>query len=134
MKKLLTVFFVIIILLPMFVYLNPFIWGLRKPPIYKASDKTKELILKLNEKYDLDFSTDTNSDTLWYFIDVRNDRVPKLDNFTLKDFGYYKSQLQTNQNVLKNYADDFLQEFEHKQYFDSIIITKDTLKYKGKIK
>jgi len=133
MKKLLTVFFVIVILLPMFVYLNPFVWGLRKPPTYQASNKTKELILKLNKKYDLDVSIDTNSDTLWYFIDVRNDKVEKLNNFTLTDYGYFQSQQLINQNILKYYTNDFIKEFEHKQYFDSIIIVRDTLTYKAKI-
>ena len=45
MKKALTVLFIIVILLPMFVYLHPFTWGLRKRPSYEASEKTKGVVL-----------------------------------------------------------------------------------------
>lgn len=133
MKKLLIVFFVIVILLPMFAYLNHFVWGLRKPPNYQANNKTKELILKLNKKYNLDVSIETNLDTLWYFIDVRNDKFQNLKNFKLVDYRYYQSKQEINQNILKNYADDFVKEFGHKHYFDSIIVIRDTLIYKAKI-
>jgi len=131
-KKLLTVLFIIVIILPMFVYLHPFIWGLRKPPSYQASNKTKELILELNKKYDLDISIASNSDTLWYFIEVRNGNVKNRENFQLKDYNYHSST-QIDKKVLKFYADDFIDKFEHKEYFDSIIIVRDTLIYKAKI-
>lgn len=133
MKKLLTVFFIIVVLLPMVVYLHPFVWGLRKPPNYEPSNKTKELILKLNKKYGLDASIQSNSDTLWYFIDVRNSSIKQLHNFKLIDYGRHRSEKQMNQNILKYYTADFIKEFEHKQYFDSIIIVRDTLIYKAKI-
>ena len=73
------------------------------------------------------------ADSLWYFIDVRNGTVKQLKNFELYH-GFSSVQRSIEINDFKNYADDFLKEFEHKQYFDSIIITKDTLKYKAKIK
>lgn len=135
MKKILTVIFIIAILLPMLVYLHPFTWGLRKPLSYEASEKTKELVSKLNTKYDLEISGigEEHADTLWYFIDVRNDRVRNLKNFRLTDYKYHQSKQQIDQNVLKQYADDFIKEFEHKHYFDSIIIVRDTLIYKAKI-
>lgn len=73
------------------------------------------------------------ADSLWYFIDVRNGSVTKLKNFELyHEFSSVQRLIEIND--FKNYVDDFLKEFEHKQYFDSIIITKDTLKYKAKIK
>lgn len=135
MKKILTVIFIIAILLPMFVYLHPFTWGLRKPLSYEASEKTKELVSKLNKKYGLDILIGSNpdTDTLWYFIDVRNDRVRNLKNFRLTDYKYHQSKQQIDQNVLKQYANDFIKEFEHRHYFDSIIIVRDTLIYKAKI-
>lgn len=133
MKKALTVLFIIVILLPMFVYLHPFTWGLRKRPSYEASEKTKELISKLNSKYDLDILIGDNADTLWYFIDVRNKSVQNLRNFKLTDYGRQLSKQPIGQNTLKYYADDFIKEFEHKHYFDSIIVVRDTLIYKAKI-
>lgn len=135
MKKTLTVLFIIAILLPMLVYLHPFVWGLRKTPVYQPSKKTELLIKKLNEKHKLKIFLAGNerADSLWYFIDVRNGSVTKLKNFELyHEFSSVQRLIEIND--FKNYADDFLKEFEHKQYFDSIIITKDTLKYKAKIK
>lgn len=133
MKKLFTVLFIIVIALPMVVYLHPFVWGLRKPPSYEPSNKTKELIFKLNKKYGLNASIQSNSDTLWYFIDVRNSTIKKLHNFKLIDYVSHQPQKQINQNVLKYYTADFIKEFEHKRYFDSIIMVYDTLIYKAKI-
>lgn len=135
MKKILTAVFIIAILLPMFVYLHPFVWGLRKAPAYQPSEKTELLIKKLNEKHKLKIFLAGNegADSLWYFIDVRNGSVKQLKNFELY-LGFSSVQRSIEINDLKNYADDFLKEFEHKQYFDSIIITKDSLKYKAKIK
>lgn len=130
MKKFFTVLFIIVIMLPMLVYLNPFVWGLRKPPSYKASKNTIELISKLNKKYDLNISIANNSDTLWYFIEVRNGNIHKLKNFQLIDFN---SSTQIDKKALKFYADDFIDKFEHKKYFDSLVIIKDTLIYKAKI-
>lgn len=131
MKKLFTVILIIVILLPMLIYLNPFTWGMRQSPLYKESMKTKVLISKLNTKYDLNVKIGSNADTLWYFIDVRNENIqPK--NFKLyNDFSF--SQQPINKTIFDNFANEFINEFEHKQYFDSIIITKDTLKYKYKI-
>lgn len=131
MKKLFTVILIIVILLPMLIYLNPFTWGMRQPPRYKESVKTKALISRLNNKYNLDLIIGENKDTLWYFIDVRN------ENIQLKKFELYNnfsvSQQSINKTVFDNFANEFINEFEHKQYFDSIIIRKDTLKYKYKI-
>src|SRR5690606_36353573 len=112
-------------------YLHPFVWGLRRPPFYEPSQKTEQLILRLNKKYKLNIKVgaNTGADSLWYFIDVRNENIKHLKNFELyNDFPLFQQLIETN--ILKNYTDDFLKEFEHKQYFDSIIIIKDTLKYK----
>lgn len=135
MKKTLTILFIIAILLPMLIYLHPFVWGLRRAPVYQPSEKTDLLIKKLNEKHTLNIYLGENdrADSLWYFIDVRNGSVKQLRNFELYN-EFSTDQQPVGINDLKNYADDFLKEFEHKQYFDSIIITKDTLKYKAKIK
>ncbi|MBS7321434.1 MAG: hypothetical protein KIG55_07570 [Myroides sp.] len=135
MKKTLTALYIIAILLPMLFYLHPFVWGLRKAPSYQPSEKTELLIKKLNEKHKLKIFLAENkrADSLWYFIDVRNGTVKQLKNFELYH-GFSSVQRSIEINDFKNYADDFLKEFEHKQYFDSIIITKDTLKYKAKIK
>ena len=53
MKKTLTILFIIAILLPMLIYLHPFVWGLRRAPVYQPSEKTDLLIKKLNEKHTL---------------------------------------------------------------------------------
>lgn len=134
MKKTQTIVFIILIFLPMFIYLNPFTWGNRKYPHYEPSRKTNNLIDELNRKYNLKMEVGDVIDTLWYFRDIKHNRISKLENFELI------IEQDTLQNIdserIKKYVKDFRLNFEHKNYFDSINIRVDfdSIVYKTKLK
>jgi len=123
MKAFLTFIVVVIIILPLFILLNPFIWGMRRIATYEPSVVTSNLIDSLNRKSNLDIYVDTYLDTVWYFRDIRYGKVDKLANFNL---GFRNSEQKTiDTNQIKNYVTAFSQKFEHKKYFDSILVTSD---------
>lgn len=135
MKKLATIIVIGIILFPMLLYLNPFIWGMRREPEYKANERTEKLISDLNAKYNFSINLYGNPDTLWYFRDVRNHKVDKLENFhlTLENL----DSASFKKNKIESYVADFNAQFEHKKYFDSIVVLagyRDSVIYKTKIK
>ena len=58
------------------------------------------------------------TDTLWYFRDLKNNKISKLENFGLR---LYKDSFNnSDRENVKNYLNDFRTHFEHKTYFDSI--------------
>ena len=58
------------------------------------------------------------TDTLWYFRDLKNNKISKLENFGLR---LYKDSFNnSDRENVKNYLNDFRTHFEHKKYFDSI--------------
>ena len=120
----------------MFIYMNPFIWGMRRLPQYESSPKTERLIEALNKKYSVDIWIESNQykDTLWYFRDVRNQKVAKLKNLELGIEHQEKSQI--NMTAVKNYFTDFRENFEHRQYFDSTLVKNkyDSVIYKTGMK
>ncbi len=117
----------------MLLYMNPFVWGMRRMPQYNPSIKTTKLIDVLNQKYNLQMNIGEVVDTLWYFRDVYNKKINKLENFEL-----YNSNDDSliKKEVFDKYALDFLKSFEHKKYFDSLKVVKssDSIIYKSKIK
>lgn len=118
----------------MVIYMNPFLWGMRRKPHYRPSQNTSSLISELNKKYDLDMEVGEVIDTLWYFRDLKHDRISKLKNF---EFQLYGENLEkSNLEKVKNYADDFRLKFEHRNQFDSlkIFVKYDSLIYKTKMK
>ena len=117
----------------MLLYLNPFNWVKRKP-YYKPSEKTSKLLYDLNKKYNVRMEIGSVNDTIWYFRDLRNGKISKLENF---QFIFNNDSLKNEdlENVRK-YVDDFRSNFEHKKYFDSInvVINYDSIFYKTKMK
>lgn len=134
MKKLATIIFIILIFLPMLLYLNPFTWGMRRMPHYEASSTTKNLMSNLNKKYNVEMDVGEVIDTLWYFRDIKNNKITKLENFelSLND----EDHKQPDLDKVKNYVKDFNSRFEHKKYFDSIVVSVnyDSIIYKTPIK
>ncbi len=134
MKKLATIMFTILIFLPMIIYLNPFTWGMRRMPKYQPSSDTTNLLLNLDKKYNLEMNVGEVIDTLWYFRDIKNNKISKLENFELNLTD--EDDKQINLDKVKNYVKDFSSEFEHKKYFDSIKVYAkyDSIIYKTKMK
>lgn len=134
MKKLLTIIFIVLIFLPMLLYLNPFTWGMRRRPHYEASTKTVNLMWDLDKKYGMKMTVGEVIDTLWYFRDIKNNKIAKLENFELNLDD--EEQKKLDQEKVKNYVADFSSEFEHRKYFDSIKVTVsyDSIIYKARLK
>ncbi|WP_313101331.1 hypothetical protein [Epilithonimonas sp.] len=133
MKKLATIIFIILIFLPMIIYLNPFTWGMRRMPKYRPSSDTTNLLLNLDKKYNLEMNVGEVIDTLWYFRDIKNNKISKLENFELN---LTDDDKPINLDKVKDYVKDFSSEFEHKKYFDSIKVYAkyDSIIYKTKMK
>lgn len=134
MKKLLTIIFIVLIFLPMLLYLNPFTWGMRRRPHYEASTKTVNLMWDLDKKYGMKMTVGEVIDTLWYFRDIKNNKIAKLENFELNLDDEEQKKLDLAK--VKNYVADFSSEFEHKKYFDSIKVSVnyDSIIYKARLK
>lgn len=131
MKKLATI---ILIFLPMLLYLNPFTWGMRRMQRYEASSTTKNLMSNLDKKYNVEMDVGEVIDTLWYFRDIKNNKITKLENFelSLND----EDHKQPDLDKIKKYVKDFNSRFEHRKYFDSIIVSVnyDSIIYKTSLK
>ena len=134
MKKFTTVVFLLLILLPMFIYLNPFTWGMRRFPKYEPNQQTTELLSKLNKKYTIEMEVGDAIDTLWYFRDLKNNKIDKLENFELMISDNNPQHLNLVQ--IKSYVKDFKTNFSHKNYFDSIAVrvNYDSIIYKTKMR
>ena len=134
MKKIATITFIILVLLPMLIYLNPFTWGMRRVPHYEPSRKTNNLLYDLNKKYGYDMEVGDVTDTLWYFRDLKHKKITKLENFELI-LNAEKDSLPDLKNI-ENYVKDFNSNFEHKKYFDSLkfVVNYDSIIYKTNIK
>ena len=119
-KIILSFIFILLVLLPMLLYLNPFTWGMRKMLVYEPSLKTEKLLADLNQKYNLDISIDSEVDTLWYFRDLNHKKIDHLKNFELELWNNDQNIIDTI--AIKSFANDFTKKFEHKVYFDSLKI------------
>lgn len=133
MKKIATITFIILVLLPMLIYLNPFTWGMRRVPHYEPSRKTNNLLYDLNKKYGYDVEVGDATDTVWYFRDLKHKKITKLENFELSLNVDKDSTIDFSK--VKNFASDFTADFEHKKYFDSlkVVVNYDSVIYKTKI-
>lgn len=78
--------------------------------------------------------TGENTDSLWYFRDVKSHRISKLENFTLELIK--EDTVHININTIELYTDEFRSKFEHQKYYDSILISLnyDSLIYKTSMK
>ena len=125
MKKFSTFIVIILILLPMLVYLNPFTWGMGRKKQYSPNRKTEELMESLNKKYNTDLEIQEGPDTLWYFRDLKTKKIQKLENFSL--FSFDKSDPE----AVRLFVKDFKEKFVHRKYFDSVIVSYgDSVIYK----
>ncbi|PUB27518.1 hypothetical protein C8J95_10998 [Elizabethkingia sp. YR214] len=128
MKKFLTLVFIILILLPLFLYLNPFAW-VRKQPSYEPSPETTELLGRLNEKYNLKMTIGDVIGNIWYYRDVDNEKEVKSEHFEL--LLYTKDGKVDDIKKVHQYIDDFKTKFGQKKYFDSITVklVNDSIPY-----
>lgn len=122
MRKLLTFIVIIIILFPMCIYLNPFMWGMNHRNTYTPSINTSILISNLNNKYRTNIFIGEVSDTLWYFRDLKTRKISQQEHFILElyDKIYTEEELQR----VINFTEEFKHQFEHKLYYDSIIVAE----------
>ena len=124
MKIIKTILFIFLVILPMLIYLNPFTWGMGRVIQYLPSQKTVDLMETLKEKYNLDIYIAEYNDTIWYFRDLNNGKITQKANFKMRVFTIdYREILDTNHLI--NYVKEFESKFEHRRYFDSIIVIQD---------
>jgi hypothetical protein len=118
----------------MIFYLNPFTWGMRRVPRYYPSHKTSELLMQLNKKYNMDIDVGETVDSLWYFRDLKHHRISKLENFNMSLMD--NDTISTDIKKVESYINDFKSKFEHRKYFDSIVVSVgyDSVIYKSKMK
>lgn len=127
MKKFSTFIVIILILLPMLVYLNPFSWGMGRKKQYSPNRKTQILMENLNKKYNTDLEIMEVPDTLWYFRDLKTKKIQKLENFSLFSF----DKERCSPEAVRLFVHDFRKEFVHRKYFDSVIVSYgDSVLYK----
>jgi len=128
MKKFLTLVFIILILLPLFLYLNPFAW-VRKQPRYEPAPETSELLRKLDEKYNLNMTIGDVISNIWYYRDIDNKKETKSEHFEL--LLNTKDGKVDDIKKVHQYIDDFKTKFGQKKYFDSITVklVNDSIPY-----
>ncbi|OBS12915.1 hypothetical protein ATE49_03625 [Elizabethkingia miricola] len=129
MKKFLTFIFIILIILPLLFYLNPFA-RIRKQTQYDPSPETTELLRKLDKKYNLKMSIGDVIGNIWYYRDIDNRKKVKSEHFEL--FLNIKDDKVDDIKKVYQYVDDFRTEFNQKKYFDSITVklVNDSIPYK----
>lgn len=120
MKKFSTVFFILLVLLPFFTFLTPFDL-MKRSSIYKPSQQTAELMMQLNKKYQLEMDIIGPTDTVWYFRDLRHHRISRLENIRLHVI--QQDSIPADMKAIRAYTDDFIAGFDHKKYFNSLIVT-----------
>lgn len=78
--------------------------------------------------------TDETVDTLWYFRDLKHHRISKLENFKMEAIP--QDSVPVDIRAVKAYVAEFMAGFDHKKYFDSLVVSVGgdsvTLKYKLK--
>ncbi|AQX07293.1 hypothetical protein [Elizabethkingia ursingii] len=128
MKKFLTLVFIILILIPLFLYLNPFAW-VRKQPHYEPTPETSELLGSLNEKYNLRMTIGDVIGNIWYYRDIDNRKKAKSEHFEL--LLNTKDGKVDDIKKVHQYIDDFKTKFGQKKYFDSITVklVNDSIPY-----
>lgn len=120
MKKWSTVFFVLLVLLPVFTFLTPFDL-MKRSSNYKPSQQTAELMMQLNKKYHLEMDITGPTDTVWYFRDLRHHRISKLENIRL--YVIQQDSIPPDMKAIRAYTDDFTAGFDHRKYFKDLLVT-----------
>jgi hypothetical protein len=124
LKNILGVILVISVLLPMFLFLNPFAWGMRRAPEYVPSERLEKLLIRMNEEINeierTEIETCNNKPNLWYLRDCENQKLDSLDNFKI-NFTEIKSESFIREKI-KKYAPLIEKEIECKCY-DSLIFS-----------
>ncbi|MCP1252743.1 MULTISPECIES: hypothetical protein [Elizabethkingia] len=128
MKKFLTFIFIILIILPLLFYLNPFA-RIRKQTHYDPTPETTELLRKLDEKYNLNMDIGDVIGNIWYYRDIDNKKETKSEHFELL-LNTKDGKVDDIKKVYQ-YIDDFKTKFGQKKYFDSITVklVNDSIPY-----
>ena len=69
----------------MLLFLNPFMWGMRRPPYYIPSERLEKVLERMekeiNEEESVRIYTENNEANLWYLRDCKNQTLDSLSNF-----------------------------------------------------
>lgn len=123
-KNILGGILVISVLLPMFLFLNPFLWGMRKFPEYIPSAKLEKVLQRMqneiNKYENVEIDTYKNEASVWYFRDCENEKLDSLVNFEI-EISEVKSDSFVREKIEK-YAPLIKKEIDCKCY-DSLVFT-----------
>ena len=115
---------VISVLLPMFLFLNPFLWGMKRAPEYIPPAKLEKVLQRMkneiNKYENVEIDTYKNEASVWYFRDCENTMLDSLSNFEI-EISEVKSDSFVREKIEK-YAPLIEKEIDCKCY-DSLIFT-----------
>lgn len=117
---------VISVLLPMFLFLNPFLWGMRRLPEYippaKLEKVLQEMQNEINKGENVEIDTYNNEASVWYFRDCENKKLDTLINFKI-EISEVKSDSFVREKI-KKYAPLLEKEIDCKCYDSLVFIYK----------
>ncbi|MBB4802894.1 hypothetical protein HNP37_002969 [Flavobacterium nitrogenifigens] len=123
-KNILGGILVISVLLPMFLFLNPFLWGMRRAPEYIASAKLEKVLQRMKDEINthenVEIDIYNNEASVWYFRDCENKKLDSLSNFKI-EISEVKRDSFVRKKIEK-YAPLIKKEIDCKCY-DSLVFT-----------
>ncbi|MBE8724176.1 hypothetical protein [Flavobacterium hungaricum] len=87
-KNIWAAFLIMAVLLPMFLFLNPFAWGMRRAPEYVPSVRLETVLeqmrLEISQEEQIQIDTYNNTANLWYLRDCENKKLDSLENLNIE--------------------------------------------------
>lgn len=129
LRKILGAVLIIGVLFPMLFFLNPFMWGMRRPPEFIPSERLEKVLERMekeiNEEEPVEIDTYDNEPNLWYLRDCQNKTLDSLSNLkvslsTIKNDRFVKEKI-------KKYAPLIEAEIDCRCY-DSLLFVYDLRK------
>jgi hypothetical protein len=129
LRKILGAVLIIGVLFPMLLFLNPFMWGMRRPPYYIPSERLEKVLKgmekEINEQESMKIHTENNEANLWYLRDCKNQTLDSLSNFEVT-FSTIKNDRVVKEKIEK-YAPLIEAEIDCRCY-DSLLFVYDLRK------
>lgn len=129
LRKTLGVLLIIGVLFPMLLFLNPFMWGMRRPPYYIPSERLEKVLegmeKEIKEQESAGIHTENNEANLWYLRDCKNQTLDSLSNFEVT-FSTIKNDRFVKEKI-KKYAPLIEAEIDCRCY-DSLLFVYDLRK------
>jgi hypothetical protein len=84
LKNIWVILLIIGIVSPMLIFLNPFVWGMRRAPQFIPSARLENVIERMKKEVEeAEIDIFDNTSDVWYFRDCENKALDSLDNFRI---------------------------------------------------